>query len=178
MLATYRNGRVRAPGAGGTVQLSGSVGARYWQGRLGRWPVPKEQTDGYSVLVPVPGDPPVSLSLALAVCRHQQAVHRGRDRGPTRSSSQWRVLGRRFAVHRRRLVRQLGRGLVYQSGLLATGPEVVPQRTGLVEERDVMTYNGVAEAGVGAARREVVDRGAEIVSVLSYRRGCNTAHPV
>ncbi len=47
------------------------LGPRYWQARFRRWPKRAPSTDGYSLLVPVPGDLPVFLRLALAVCRHQ-----------------------------------------------------------------------------------------------------------
>ena len=57
---------------------SPSLGARYWRARLGRWPVfsPTAAGEGYTLLVPVPGDLPVFLRVALAVLRHQQADHR------------------------------------------------------------------------------------------------------
>jgi hypothetical protein len=57
---------------------SPSLGARYWRARLGRWPVfaPTAVEEGYTLLVPVPGDLPVFLRVALAVIRHQQADHR------------------------------------------------------------------------------------------------------
>jgi hypothetical protein len=55
-----------------------SLGARYWRARLGRWPVcaTTRASDGYSVLVPVPGDLPVFLRIALAVVKHQQTEYR------------------------------------------------------------------------------------------------------
>jgi hypothetical protein len=52
------------------------LGRRYWEARLRRWPRPKAATEGYSLLVPVPGDLPVFLRLALAVCRHQRSAYR------------------------------------------------------------------------------------------------------
>jgi hypothetical protein len=56
-----------------------SLGARYWRTRLARWP--RERRDrpreaGYTLLVPVPGDLPVFLELALAVLRTQSSTHR------------------------------------------------------------------------------------------------------
>jgi hypothetical protein len=58
--------------------LASTLGARYWRARLGRWPVlaGNRAADGYTVLVPVPGDLPVFLRIALAVVRHQQAQYR------------------------------------------------------------------------------------------------------
>ena len=58
--------------------LSSSLGARYWRARLGRWPAlaRRRASEGYTVLVPVPGDLPVFLRMALAVVKHQQARHR------------------------------------------------------------------------------------------------------
>ncbi len=58
------------------TQTTLSIGARYWRARLGRWPAPKTDTGGYSLIVPVPGDLPVFLRLALAVIMHQEARHR------------------------------------------------------------------------------------------------------
>lgn len=50
---------------------------RYWQARFARWPPPPATlTAGYTVLVPVPGDLPVFLDLALAVCRAQDSPGR------------------------------------------------------------------------------------------------------
>jgi hypothetical protein len=50
---------------------------RYWQTRFARWQHPAKITrEGYTVLVPVPGDLPVFLDLALAVIRAQTAPHR------------------------------------------------------------------------------------------------------
>lgn len=50
---------------------------RYWQARFARWPpAPPARTPGYTVLVPVPGDLPVFLDLALAVCRAQDSPGR------------------------------------------------------------------------------------------------------
>jgi len=50
---------------------------RYWQARFARWGRPARiANQGYTVLVPVPGDLPVFLDLALAVCRAQTAAHR------------------------------------------------------------------------------------------------------
>jgi len=52
------------------------LGPRYWQARYRRWPKRGASSDGYSLLVPVPGDLPVFLRLALAVCRHQDPASR------------------------------------------------------------------------------------------------------
>jgi hypothetical protein len=58
--------------------VSSSLGAKYWRARLGRWPVFARTggSEGYTLLVPVPGDLPVFLRIALAVARHQRALHR------------------------------------------------------------------------------------------------------
>ncbi|MGA3220990.1 MAG: hypothetical protein ABSE77_18255 [Acidimicrobiales bacterium] len=52
------------------------LGPRYWQARFRRWPKRASGSEGYSLLVPVPGDLPVFLRLALAVCRHQDPASR------------------------------------------------------------------------------------------------------
>ena len=52
------------------------LGPAYWQARLRRWPAPKPAVEGYSLLVPVPGDLPVFLRLALAVCQQQASASR------------------------------------------------------------------------------------------------------
>ena len=52
------------------------LGPVYWHARLRNWPAPKPATEGYSLLVPVPGDLPVFLRLALAVCQHQESASR------------------------------------------------------------------------------------------------------
>lgn len=56
-----------------------SVGAQYWRTRFAFWPVSTSRQlreDGYTVLVPVPGDLPVFLELALAVLATQASEHR------------------------------------------------------------------------------------------------------
>lgn len=53
-----------------------SLGARYWNARFSSWGTPVPERPGYSLLMPVPGDLPVFLELALAVCRLQQQEHR------------------------------------------------------------------------------------------------------
>lgn len=53
-----------------------AVGPQYWAKRFARWPRPRPQQPGYTLLLPVPGDLPVFLELALAVCRLQRADHR------------------------------------------------------------------------------------------------------
>lgn len=52
------------------------VGPWYWQARFKKWPAPAKASPGYSLLVPVPGDLPVFLRLALAVCKGQQSQSR------------------------------------------------------------------------------------------------------
>jgi hypothetical protein len=60
------------------TSVNPSLGARYWRARLSRWPAlsPATLEEGYTLLVPVPGDLPVFLRVALAVLRHQRAAHR------------------------------------------------------------------------------------------------------
>src|SRR4051794_38551307 len=53
-----------------------SLGARYGRVRLARWPRPRPRAAGYTLLVPVPGDLPVFLELALAVLATQRHEHR------------------------------------------------------------------------------------------------------
>ena len=53
--------------------------ASYWRFRLARWNQPPARLDpGYTLLLPVPGDIPVFLELALKVCARQSARHRCR----------------------------------------------------------------------------------------------------
>lgn len=52
------------------------AGASYWKLRFARWGRRPAQQDGYTLLVPVPGDLPVFLDLALAVSRLQQSDSR------------------------------------------------------------------------------------------------------
>lgn len=53
-----------------------SLGLRYWSSRFARWPEPLPQVPGYTLLVPVPGDLPVFLELALSCLATQ--THRDR----------------------------------------------------------------------------------------------------
>lgn len=48
----------------------------YWPVRFARWRRARPTAPGYTVLVPVPGDLPVFLDLALAVVARQDAAHR------------------------------------------------------------------------------------------------------
>lgn len=50
-----------------------SIGSVYWKARLRKWPSTTKpiDADGYTLLVPVPGDLPAFLDLALAVCGGQ-----------------------------------------------------------------------------------------------------------
>lgn len=48
-----------------------SLGSRYWAARFATWGEPKPASAGYSLLVPVPGDLPVFLELALSVLATQ-----------------------------------------------------------------------------------------------------------
>lgn len=48
----------------------------YWSGRFNDWPAPRPAEPGYTLLVPVPGDLPVFLELALNVLARQDAAHR------------------------------------------------------------------------------------------------------
>jgi hypothetical protein len=53
-----------------------TLGSRYWRKRLANWGGDSQVHAGYTLLVPVPGDLPVFLDLALAACRHQSSDHR------------------------------------------------------------------------------------------------------
>lgn len=53
-----------------------SLGSLYWNGRFSSWGPARPQEEGYSLLVPVPGDLPVFLELALSVLRLQEHEHR------------------------------------------------------------------------------------------------------
>ncbi|MCC6496403.1 MAG: hypothetical protein IT193_09105 [Propionibacteriaceae bacterium] len=48
----------------------------YWSGRFNDWPSPRPAEPGYTLLVPVPGDLPVFLELALNVLARQDSDHR------------------------------------------------------------------------------------------------------
>src|SRR6476469_6786021 len=52
------------------------VGAQYWRRRYAAWPARPPQREGYTLLVPVPGDLPVFLDLSLAVTALQQPSSR------------------------------------------------------------------------------------------------------
>ncbi|MGH9104852.1 MAG: hypothetical protein ACRDZX_03255 [Acidimicrobiales bacterium] len=52
------------------------AGPSYWRLRLAKWAPAGPAREGYTLLVPVPGDIPVFLRLALAVCRFQQSGSR------------------------------------------------------------------------------------------------------
>lgn len=55
------------------------IGRRYWRTRLRRWPAASHTpTPGYTLLLPVPGDLPVFLELALVASAAQRAEHRVR----------------------------------------------------------------------------------------------------
>lgn len=53
-----------------------SLGATYWNARFSQWRSPRPEQEGYTVLVPVPGDLPVFLELALAVLKLQDHENR------------------------------------------------------------------------------------------------------
>jgi hypothetical protein len=53
-----------------------SAAALWWRFRFARWPRQLSPAPGYTLLVPVPGDIPVFLDLALAVCRLQDHDNR------------------------------------------------------------------------------------------------------
>lgn len=55
-----------------------SLGASYWRARLANWPPCPPLSEGYTLLLPVPGDLPVFLELALAVCAEQSSKYRHR----------------------------------------------------------------------------------------------------
>ncbi|GAA1380420.1 hypothetical protein [Luteococcus sanguinis] len=52
------------------------LGKRYWTSRFSDWAAPLPADPGYTLLVPVPGDLPVFLEVALAVTGQQKAEHR------------------------------------------------------------------------------------------------------
>jgi hypothetical protein len=55
----------------------GISGAAYWRWRLAKWPTaPTDTEQGYTLLLPVPGDIPVFLELALRICGMQNSDHR------------------------------------------------------------------------------------------------------
>ncbi len=59
--------------------LSAFTGAAYWKRRLGKWATPAEVAEsGYTLLLPVPGDIPVFLEMALRVCAAQDSKNRAR----------------------------------------------------------------------------------------------------
>ena len=53
-----------------------SFGSRYWAARFATWKEARPEVPGYSLLVPVPGDLPVFLELALAVLATQDHTSR------------------------------------------------------------------------------------------------------
>lgn len=53
-----------------------SLGSTYWTSRFARWKPAKPAQDGYTLLVPVPGDLPVFLEVALSVLGRQRHEHR------------------------------------------------------------------------------------------------------
>ncbi len=53
-----------------------SLGAHYWNARFSEWGPALPEQPGYSLLMPVPGDLPVFLELALAVCQLQDPASR------------------------------------------------------------------------------------------------------
>jgi len=53
-----------------------AVRSAFWRLRFPRWGRRPAQEPGYTLLLPVPGDLPVFLDLALAVCRLQDPAHR------------------------------------------------------------------------------------------------------
>ncbi|WP_226344454.1 hypothetical protein [Agilicoccus flavus] len=53
-----------------------SLAPTYWSGRFARWPAAEPAVPGYSLLMPVPGDLPVFLELAMATCATQESAHR------------------------------------------------------------------------------------------------------
>ncbi len=52
------------------------MGSRYWRLRLRRWPRHTPAREGYTLLLPVPGDLPVFAQLALTACARQRSAHR------------------------------------------------------------------------------------------------------
>jgi hypothetical protein len=55
----------------------GVSGAAYWRWRLAKWPsAPTDTEQGYTLLLPVPGDIPVFLDMALRTCGMQNSDQR------------------------------------------------------------------------------------------------------
>jgi len=61
---------------GAAMRDTRSVGDIYWSARLRRWGRVVDSRPGYTLLIPVPGDLPVFLELALTVCALQESDNR------------------------------------------------------------------------------------------------------
>ncbi|MGI4893803.1 MAG: hypothetical protein ACRYF3_01665 [Janthinobacterium lividum] len=59
-----------------TKRSAAAAKAAYWRVRFTRWPAQTPRRAGYSLLLPVPGDLPVFLELALDVCSRQSGEDR------------------------------------------------------------------------------------------------------
>lgn len=58
------------------MSVAAAAKSAYWRTRFARWTSPRPNRPGYTLAVPVPGDLPVFLDLALTVCAAQSAEHR------------------------------------------------------------------------------------------------------
>lgn len=116
------------------------LGPRYWNARFARWPAARQALPGYSLLVPVPGDLPVFLELALATCGLQEAQHRRETVVlPDRPSRQIHAIVERH------------RGT--WTGDLRVQPLPMPERIGLPLLRNPSHNHGIQIiTGVGVAR--------------------------
>lgn len=93
-----------------------TAGGMYWRQRWGRWGDDESPAqDGYTLLLPVPGDLPVFLELALAICQTQKAEYRSRTL----------VIPDQMTARIRRIVREAKSGW---PGDLLLAPLPVPER--------------------------------------------------
>lgn len=117
-----------------------SLGAKYWNARFSQWPTAKPVQQGYTVLVPVPGDLPVFLELALSVLALQDSEDRVEVLViPDRMTPQMNAIVDRFAPR--------------FSGDLRLVPLPQPERTILPKLRNPSHNHGIQIlTGVSEAR--------------------------
>ncbi|MFK5690593.1 hypothetical protein ACI3EY_13095 [Ornithinimicrobium sp. LYQ92] len=121
-----------------------SVLGRYWNSRFATWGPRRPQEAGYSVLVPVPGDLPVFLELALAVVATQRAEGR----------VETLVLPDVLTPEVKRIVE---RSATSWDGPLTLAPLPYPERVVLPRMRNPSRNHGVQLiTGVASARSEFV----------------------